>query len=224
MTGTLAGVTARRDLRLLGVVVAAELLVVGLYFAGTTWSVTRPRYVLYPFVWTNAAVWTVFHTDPPSGSARRRVLAGGLAAAYLFVLLWLAGLVGPAPPGSGGRSTVTVAFASPGWERISLVAGDLSVTLIPYRVAGYIALSYLVYVTLVDAARAAVGGALGLVSCVGCTFPVVLSLASGVFGGSSAVAGAVFAHSVDLSTAVFLLALAALYYRPWSATAGQRME
>jgi hypothetical protein len=216
---------ARRDVRLLALAVAVELFVLGLYFAGPSGPVTRPRYVLYPFVWINAAVWAVAHVAPPSGPGRRRIGASVVAVAYLSVLLWLAGLVGPAPPGSDAVS-LTVAFGSPGWERVSLVVGGLSVTVIPYRVVGYIALSYLVYVTAVDATSAVLGGALGLVSCVGCTFPIVLSLLSGVFGGSSAVAGAVFARSVDLSTVVFLVALATLYYRPGfgAGSAGQRME
>jgi hypothetical protein len=222
----LAVLTARRDVRLLTVLVALELFLLGSYGAARPGSITRPRYLLYPFVWMNAAVWAIFHTDPPTGPVRRRIAGVGLALSYLTVLFWLAGLVGPAPPDPGGGLSVTVALASPGWERVTLVAGDLSVTLIPYRVAGYLALSYLVYVTAVDAASAVLGGALGLVSCVGCTFPIVLSLTSGVFGGSSAVAGAVFTRSVDLSTVVFLLALAMLYYRPGFGTgpADQRME
>jgi 1,4-dihydroxy-2-naphthoate octaprenyltransferase len=43
---------------------------------------------------------------------------------------------------------------------------------------------------------------------------VLASLAAGLFGGSTAVAGTVYAYSVDISTAVFVLAVALLFLRP----------
>jgi hypothetical protein len=45
---------------------------------------------------------------------------------------------------------------------------------------------------------------------------VVAALLSSVAGGSAAVAAAATAWSYDLSTAVFLLAVALLYWRPLS--------
>lgn len=218
--------TGRRDVRILGLAVAVELLVLSLYLLSTPDLITRPRYTLYPFVWFNAGAWAVYHTTPATASRRNRAIALAVAGVYLLGLLWLAGLVDASlagyPPEAIG---LTVGFGSPGWERISLVVPHARVTVVPFRVVGYLALSYLVYVTVLDAAGAAISGALGLFSCVSCTFPVVLSLSSGIFGGSSAVVGALFAYSTDLSTVVFLLALALLYYRPTvGGTAGQRME
>jgi len=223
----LAAASGRRDVRVLGLVVAVELLVLALYALATPSRIARPRYALYPFVWINAGAWAVLHTDPPVASRRGRLLAGGVGAVYLVGLLWLAGLIGVDLAGYPDAVLgVTVASGSPGWERISLVLPTVRLTLIPFRVIGYIALSYLVYVTVLDATGAALSGALGLFSCISCAFPVLLSLSSGALG-SSAVAGAIVAYSADLSTAVFLVALGLLYYRPTfvgTAGAGQRME
>jgi hypothetical protein len=230
-TTSLSSLTGRRDVRLLALAVVAELLLLGLYVAVTPAELTRVRYALYPFVWINAGVWAVAHVRPPRGSRRRRLGAGLLAGLYLLVLLWLAGLVGLASvEGSSPLVGVTIGVGSPGWERVRVVTPVAYATLIPYRVVGYLALSYLVYATMLDAAAAAVSGAIGLVSCISCSFPVVASLTSGLFGTSAALTGALVAYSVDVSTAVFLLAVALLYYRPGfdaarsRGAAGQRME
>ncbi len=211
----LATAGERRDVQLLAVAVAVELAVLGAYLLVAGDRVVRPRYTLYPFVWINAGAWVALHTTAPASSRRHRAVAATVAGAYLLVLLYLAGLVGPVPAGyTDGLVEFTVALASPGWERFTLAGAGLQVTLVPFRVVGYLALSYLVYVTVLDAAGAVLSGALGLFSCVSCVFPVFVSLSSGVFGGSSAVVGAVMAYSTDLSTAVFLVALALLHYRP----------
>ncbi len=221
-----ATAATRRDVRLLGAVVAVELAVLSVYLLTTSDLITRPRYTLYPFVWINASLWAVLETTSPRAAWRHRAVAAGIASLYLVGLLWLAGLVDVSLAGYPAEIVgFTVGFGSPGWERISLVLPNVQFTVIPFRVVGYLALSYLVYVTVLDAAGATVSGALGLFSCVGCAFPVFVSLSSGAFGGSSAVVGALFAYSTDLSTVVFLLALALLYYRPTvEGTAGQRME
>jgi hypothetical protein len=218
----IVGLTARRDIQVLALAVAVELLLLGLYLFTAPGQISRLRYTLYPFVWINAGAWAVFHTSAPTTSRRSRAVGAAIAGGYFLVLLWLAGLIGPVPAGYTERLVeLTVGLGSPGWERITLVVADVSLTLVPFRVVGYLALSYLVYVTVLDAAGAAVSGALGLFSCVSCVFPVFVSLASGVFGGSSAVVGTIFAYSTDLSTVVFLVALALLYYRPtYGGTAG----
>lgn len=211
----------RRDVRILAVVVAVELLLLALYVAATPAELTSVRYALYPFVWINVGVWVALRTDPPPATGRRRLAAGAIAGLYLLVLCWLAGLVGfaSAPEGLVG---ISVGYGSPGWERIRLVTAGAYVTFIPYRVVGYLALSYLVYVTVLDAAGAAVSGAVGFVSCLSCSFPILGSLSAGLFGGSAAVTGALYAYSVDISTGVFLLAVALLYYRPGFRVAGQQ--
>jgi hypothetical protein len=59
----LAAASGRRDVRVLGLVVAVELLVLALYALATPSRIARPRYALYPFVWINAG--------EQSASARR---------------------------------------------------------------------------------------------------------------------------------------------------------
>jgi len=86
---------------------------------------------------------------------------------------------------------------------------------IPYKLIGYLALTYLVYVTLLDAAGSAVGGVLGLLSCVSCTWPVLATIVTGVAGSGTALAGAVYAQSYDLSTVVFVVTVGLLYWRPF---------
>lgn len=212
---SLSAVATRRDVRVIGAVVALELFLLGLYFLATPGQATTTRYVLYPFVWINAGIWAVMHIDPPSAPRRRQVAAGLVAVVYLFVLLWLAGLVGVDLHGNPDDLVgINVYFGSPGWERVSLVLPAAHLTLIPFRLIGYLALSYLVFVTILDAAGAALSGALGFVSCVSCSFPILVSLGSGLFGGSAAVTGTLYTYSVDVSTVVFLLALGLLYYRP----------
>lgn len=116
---------------------------------------------------------------------------------------------GAADPG------LSVTLASPGWgPRVAYVLPGVGhAYFIPYRVVGYLALSYLVYAAALDAARAALSGVLGLGACLSCSFPVVSSLAAGVAGWSSALTAA-YAYSVDISTAVFLLAVGLLLWRP----------
>jgi hypothetical protein len=226
LRASVAAATARRDVRLLGVVVAAELALLGIYVLATPGDVTTPRYALYPFVWINAGIWAVFHTDVPSATRIQQVAAGLVAVVYLFVLLWFAGLVGIDPAGNPADIVgLTIGYGSPGWERVRLVLPGAYLTLIPYRVIGYLTLSFLVFVTLLDATEAALSGAIGLLSCISCSFPILASLSTGLFGGSAALATNVLAYSVDVSTAVFLLALALLYYRPgFGSRIGQRME
>jgi hypothetical protein len=205
----------RRTLRVGSVVVAAELLLIVVHFAVTEQVATIPRYVLYPFVWINLGLWAVWRVDVPTASADQRWLAGTVAAGYVLVLFWLAGLLGISFAGNPEAILgVSVGTGSPGWERIRLVGRHLYLTLIPYRVIGYLALGYLVYATVLTALRAVAAGAVGLFACVGCSFPVFASLAAGVFGGSAGLTGAVYALTVDLSTLVFVLAVGLLLYQP----------
>ena len=212
-------VVGRRDVQLLAGLTAAELLLLGAYLLSTPAQLTRARYALYPFVWINVGLWAVMQSRVPPASRRRRLLGATVAGVYLLALLYLAGLIGVHPEGTP-RSLVgiTVGYGTPGWERIRVVMPAFHLTLIPFRVVGYLALSVLVYVTVLDAATAAVSGALGFVSCLSCSFPIIASLASGAVGGSAAVVGVLFGYAVDISTAVFLL-----YYRPgFGPVAGRR--
>lgn len=139
-------------------------------------------------------------------------LSGVTAASLLGGLDWLTVPLhaGASDPG------LSVTLASPGWgPRVAYVVPAVGhAYFVPYRVVGYLALSYLVYATALDAARAALSGVVGLGACLSCSFPIVGSLAAGVAGWSSALAAVVYAYSVDLSTGVFLLAVGLLLWRP----------
>ncbi|MFB6135597.1 MAG: hypothetical protein ABEJ04_02460 [Halobacteriaceae archaeon] len=194
---------------------AAQALVLGAYVATIDGAVTAPRYLLYPFVWINASAWALLHASPAPGSRRHRLLAGGVAAGYLLAMLAVAGFVGP---GSEAMTGWRIVAAPPGWGPMVAYQGAfLRLYLVPFQVLGYATLAYLLYAVALDATRGVVSGALGLVSCVGCTWTVVAPLLAGTVGGVSALGATVYALSYDLTTGVFLATVALLYasHRGW---------
>jgi hypothetical protein len=209
----------RETLLYAALVLNTELLVV-LFYPGI-WEATVKGWlnVLYAFVWINVGVWAILTTDPPDAPRRQRRIALAVAVGYFALLAVVGGLVTVgdlfttvAFPQTGPR----IAWLIPGWGPAVTYVGDLfSVALLPYRVVGYLALSYLVYATVLDAAGSAVTGALGLLSCVSCTWPVLASLATGFLGSSSALALAVTNWSYEISTVVFIVTVALLYWRPF---------
>ncbi len=189
------------------------LLVVG-YLLAVDPTVKRPLLYVVPFVWINLAIWVVARVRPEPGPARGHRVALAVAVGYFGLLAFVGGLAG-----FGGEVATGLRFAvtslPPGWGPALLYDGNLvDVSLLPYKVVGYLALAYLVYVTVRDAAGALVGSLVGLFSCVSCTFPVVAGLVTGVAGSGTAVAGAVYGNSYLLSTAAFGLTVALLAWRP----------
>ena len=201
--------------RWLSVLVTVEAAAILGYFALSGAAVTSVRYVLYPFVWINVGVVAVVATATPEADRRTRLVAAAVAALYFLTLSALSGLVG-LELGAHSHSHVhglAVTMSAPGWgPRVAYAGSLLTATFVPFRVVGYLALSYLVYATLLDAAGRAVSGVLGLASCLSCGLPVVGSLAVGAVGTMGGVA--VVAYSVDVSTAVFVAAVALLTLRP----------
>jgi hypothetical protein len=203
------------------VLIHTELLLTLAYLARPDVTPTAIRYYVYPFVWINVGIWAVVRTyravgtggSASASSRHRRTVAGALAAGYFLVLAYAGGLVGP---GLGEFATgFRIATLSPGFGPALIYGGEtVRLTLLPFKLIGYLALAYLVYATVLDAARSAVGGALGLLSCVSCTWPVLASLVGGTLGGGAA-AGAVMSQSYGLSTAVFVLTVGLLYWRPF---------
>jgi hypothetical protein len=195
--------------------VAVEVLVVVVYLLVAPVYPTRPLYYAVPFVWINAALWGVARADPAAGSHRDGTVAVVLALAYLGVLGYAGGLWGP---GLGPRATglrVATWSLPPGWGPALLYGGERVVlALLPFKLIGYAALSYLVYATVIDASSSAAAGLLGLLSCVSCTLPVLAALVSGVVGGAGALASAALAQSYPLSTVVYVLTVGLLVYRP----------
>lgn len=176
--------------------------------------------LLQPFVWIDVGLLAVLTTAPPSTTARRRRLGAAVAVGYFLVLSYFGGLVGV----GGGTGLLGVNWLlPPGYSpRLFYDGAVLGLTIEPYRLVGYGALAYLVYVTLLDAAGAAFSGLVGLFSCVSCTWPIVGTVAAGVFGGSSALATAATNQAYLLSTLVFLSAVALLWWRPGFGEAGSR--
>lgn len=208
------------ELPLLAALLAFEAFAVVGYFTLTPADASSVRYVVYPFVWINAGLLAVAYVDPPTGGPRR--LATGIAGAYFLALAYITGLFGLYLGGHGNHSHShlhgwSVSMTAPGWgPRVAYVGDLFHVYFVPYRVIGYLALAYLLYVAVRELTATAASGALGLVSCISCSFPLVVSVATAVGGAS--LASFVSTYSVDLSTALFVLAVGLLTWRPGSGT------
>jgi len=200
-------------------VVNTELLVVLLYPGVNRLTAGGWLNVALALAWINVGAWAVLRTDPAPASPDQRRTALAVAVGYFAVLLYVGGLVTLGTtfaPADVPPTSARIAWLVPGWGPALQYGGELlTVSLQPYKLVGYLALAYLVYATVLDAAGAAVSGVLGLLSCVSCTWPVLVTVATSVLGGSSAVALAVQNWSHELSTVVFLLTIGLLYWRPF---------
>ena len=191
-----------------------QLVAVALYYSLSSLRLAEPRYVVYGLLWVNVSLLVVARARPPAGvpfATRRRALAA--ATAYFGLLAVAGGLVGAGLGEAAGG--LRVAWLTPGWGPAVIYAGSrLSFVLMPAYVVGYAALSYLVYVAVLSTTRSAVGGLLGVLSCVSCTWPVLAGVASTLLGGAGLLSASAMGLSYDLSTAVFLVTAALLYWRP----------
>lgn len=201
---------AVRTARRLVVLCVGEALLVGGYLIATDATVLSARYVGYPFVWLNLVVLAVGAVDVPRPTDRRTVVAGVIALGYLGGLWWTSGVIAP---GSGGPVSARVVSAIPGWGPMLLVDGPVAVSVIPYEAVGYAGLAVLVYTGIARASAGVLSGVVGLVTCVSCVGPVLVATLSGVLGGASTAVAAVStsAYAYDLSTALFVLTVAALW-------------
>lgn len=191
------------------VVVNTEILLVLLYVLLLDGAATDPVLLAFPFVWLNVAAAVLLYVRPAPASTRRRAVAGLLALGYALVLGYVGGVFGLGGQGAGLR---TVLAAPPGFApSIVYSGGTLSVVLTPWKVGGYLALSYLVYVTVVDASGGVAGGVLGLFSCVSCVLPVIASVLGGFAGVGATLYQAALYQSYGLSTVIFLLSVGLLY-------------
>jgi hypothetical protein len=203
-----------RETLLRAVLVAnTELLLVLAYVALAPVTIVDPVYVAIPFVWLNVAAWAVLRVDVPDVGRRAQYAGLAVAVGYAAVLAVAGGVVGPAH--ATGATFDVHWLLPPGWGPLlsGSVAG-VQVLLFPYKVAGYAALAYLVYATVLDAAAGAVGGVLGLFACVSCAWPVIGTVVTGVFGSGSVLAATATQQPYHLSTAVFVTAVALLVWRP----------
>jgi len=190
-----------------------QLLGVSLYITLTRASLESLRLVGYGLLWLNVSAWVVTNTarPPASRALKRRALA--IAVGYFALLAFAGGLVGV---GIGEAATgLRIAYLPPGYGPAVLYSGAwVTINLLPIYLVGYTALSYLLYVTVLDAAGSAAAGLLGLFSCVSCSWPILVSLASAVAGSGSILAASALQVSYGVSTAVFVVTAALLYWRP----------
>jgi len=220
----------RRDLLAGAVVLNAELLVVLVYLAVEPVVIESWRFILYGFLWINAGIYAVAKTTPAPTTPRTKRIALLVAGGYFLVLAVAGGIVGPSHTsplaslitdghlhshGTAAAGSFDLRLLPPGWGPALVYQGSwVLVILMPYKVIGYLALSYLVYATVIDAAGTVVSGSLGLLSCVSCTWPVVGSLVTSIFGSGSAVVVAATTWPYDISTVAFLATVALLTWRP----------
>jgi len=191
-------------------VVAAELALVTAYIAVTGVTILEPRYVVYPFVWINVGLWAMIRIDTPSVDGRQRAIATGIAGGYFLLLSWAGGilLLGLSTPLPGGAVS-SIHWNIPGWGPTVIYGTPrVRLSIVPFKLVGYLAMTYLVYTRLLDATRAVLSGVLGLVSCVGCTFSILLPL----IGATTLFGSTLTGLSWDLSTLVFLVTVALLYW------------
>lgn len=217
---TLARFAPRRKVLLWGsLLVLAELLAVLLYLRLAPVTPVYFRYYVYPFIWINVGLWAVLTTSAPVAPRKRKQWATVAATGYFLLLAWVGGLLQPGFLLTGEVPTmifqVSLLDIPPGWgPALMYDTGVVRLFFMPYQVVGYLALAYLVYVTILDTVGSAVGGLLGLLSCVSCTWPVLAAIVTGVAGSSSGIAAVAFSQSYDLSTVVFVVTVALLYWRP----------
>ncbi|WP_425607593.1 DUF7546 family protein [Natrinema zhouii] len=196
----------------------AVQLIAGLSFAFRTGEVgSRLTHFFIPFVWTTVSIWVIWHTRPAPAQRLFRILAAAVSAIYLLILLYLTGILGPnvqylaqvtGPNGIGitwGRSL--------GWSPVLIYTGEwITLTLVPYQTIGLVTLSYLVYDALLDFARSAVGGIVGIAACPACVGPLLAPvLFSGASGSSLSLLLGIYGY--EIATVLFILAVVLLYYR-----------
>ncbi|GGK81427.1 MULTISPECIES: DUF7546 family protein [Haloarcula] len=190
-------------------VLNAEFILVLGYVLNTAQPATDPFLLVFPFIWLNIAGLVFLRVRPELTDRRRTVGSAVIALGYLLVLGYVGGVYGTGGQGTGIR---LVTQAPPGFSPTIVFSGaTLSVVLIPWKVAGYLALSYLVFVTAVDASGGAVGGIVGLFSCVSCVLPIIASILGGFVGVGATLSQAALSQSYGLSTVVFVTSVGLLY-------------
>lgn len=193
--------------------VNTEILIILAYLFLSGVQVNDPISVAYPFVWINVGLWAVVRTQPDARTRRHRYLAGAVAGVYLLLLFVVVGLLWTASPHIS--EILSVSMLTPGAGPVITYNGPfVRFTFVPFLVVGYVALAYLLYATLLDAAGSALGGVLGLFSCLSCVWPLIAPILVGVFG-SGATATVAELQSYRAGTAVFVVTVALLYWRPF---------
>lgn len=198
-------------------VVTLEAILLVAYFALTSNEPTGEfRYLVYPFIWINAAIFAFLRISPAVGSRAHTWLARAVAVGYFLLLMWIPGLIGPGTVEPGhlglGLDNLRIGWYAPGWGPLIAYSGAVRLFLVPFEVIGYAGLSYLVYANVLTLTRSLISGILGLVTCVGCTVPVLAPLVGLLGGPASSLTTTAYAWSYDIGTLVFLLAIGLLFW------------
>ncbi len=189
-----------------------EASIVLLYLFVSNDRILILRYsVLYPMLWINVAIAVFMYATPSEVPRGRKVLAFGVGIGYFLLLLIIPGRIALTGAFDGVIET-QLRWLIPGWGPVlSLDGGVFQATFVPYETIGYAALAYLVSLNVRRFSRGSFAGLLGVVTCVGCTVPVIVPLL-GVLGGTgSALATVATSWFYDIGTMVFLIAIALLY-------------
>lgn len=207
---------------LINALVGIQLLLAVLYGAVFGTDLLSFHIFLIPFIWTTVSIVTVWYTESVSRGWRPTALAGAVAVGYLSLFLWLSGTVGFTPsqvePITGDLGFGVEAGRSLGWGPVIYYSGEwIGARIIPYQIIGYLALSYLVYVTVLDATRSASAGTLGLILCPGCAAAALVPAFGGIAGLSAALSF-FLQYSYEIATVMFVVAMGWLYYQPSIAT------
>jgi hypothetical protein len=190
-----------------------EILLVLLYLSVSAVQVDSVFSIIYPFIWINIGLWAIVRTKPAPRTKRHQYLAGAVSVGYLLALFVLGGMAWVAHPEIA--QGFDVSMLAPGIGPVIAYNGRLiRFTLVPFLVVGYVALTYLVYATLLDAAGSAIGSVFGLFSCLSCVWPLIAPVFVGVFGSAGA-ATAASLQSYVAGTVIFLGTVALLYWRPF---------
>jgi hypothetical protein len=199
---------SRRIRGWIGLLALEALAVVG-YFAVAPGDVGAVRYVIYPFVWINAGLWAVIRTSPETSGRTLRLLGIVVGVAYFLAVMAVPGKIGL---GMAADVGVRVGWYVPGWgPLVALTSPWIRLFLVPFEVIGYAGLSYLVYANALRLARGTLSGGLGLITCVGCTVPVLAPLVGLLGGPASSLTTTAYAWSYDVGTLVFLATIGLLY-------------
>jgi hypothetical protein len=198
------------------VVVTIELGLLAGYFWFTPSGLTglaSTRFVFYPLLWINAAIYAVGRVELPSAPPDRRILVGAIAIGYFLALAWFGGLIRADSIGEPG--VYLLSLGSPGWgPRIAVVTPLGYLQVIPYRLIGYPALAFLLYARLLETGGALARSAVGLLSCASCSLPLFAAIAGGGLGLGAGIGPTLANSALDLSTAAYLLAVGLLLWRP----------
>jgi len=201
----------RQQLTLWAAILNAEIILMVWYYALMPAIPTNLLQLAYPWIWINASIWAVSRIRFAPSSDRDRLLALGVGVAYFLVLGYFGGLYQFDGAGLGFR----LALLPPGWGPVPIYSGAaVTLALLPFKTLGFLTLAYLVAATVVDAARTGLAGFVGLFSCVSCTWPLLATVLTGIFGTASAAASIVMGQPYGASTVVFLASVGMLVWRP----------